>query len=300
MEGQEAEEVEQKLVVVPHYPLWDPGDQRTPNEAGGLDGDVAKLLQFPYQSRRETLSREAWIDAYKSAAPRIQRMLDLSSESIKDWGPKADKFDCTNDVAGFISKAKNERAECIKHQEIINVLAPHSPFESSVPDGKGGFIPVNCVMGGQGMCESLNCYSSDVDVIKGLDQLNERYKTCRKALKLLVEEEVHNGPIEGAAEVSAQTGGRLEVALPPPSEGHQFAMPVDVAFAVWSAAGVASSLRANFAADSRPTSRGEFRSGMAGVRKSLQGRLGASAAMAFSEFLYTCPGHSVVKEVACA
>lgn len=302
MEGQESQEQEQKLVVIPHYQLWNPEDTRTPKEVGGKNKEhAAHELQFPYQSRREPLSREAWIDAYKNAAPAIQRMMDTDSEKVKEWGPKANDIDCTQDVSGFLGKAKNFRRECKKHQEIINMLAPHTPFESSVADGKGGFTPVNCVMGEQGMCQSLNCYSDDVDVLKGLDQLNERYKTCRKALGILVQEEEENGPIDPKADVSARTGGRLEVPLPPPSEGAgaQLSMPIDVAFAVVSAVGAVSAARANFAKDSGPTSRGEFRSGSAQVCKSSKGKFGRAASMTFHDFLYTRSSHELMSEVAC-
>lgn len=258
MDGLDSTQEEQKLVVIPHFPLWDPGDARMDTEVVGQEGDPSNNLQFPYQSRREPLSREAWIDAYKQAAPRIQRVLDMQADNVKEWGPKANDIDCTQDIQGRVEKIRLFRRECRKHQGLVDKLAPDTPFESNVPDGSGGFIPVKCEKGGQGMCQSLNCYSDDADLIKGITQMHERAKTCRVAMGILVAEEEQNGPVSPEAEITARTGGRLEVALPPPGvkfkEGAgQAAMPVDVGLALWAAAGAMSTARRNFVAAAFPT-----------------------------------------------
>merc|ERR1712178_259820 len=162
------------------------------------------------------MGREGWIDAYKEAAPRIQNIMDTQVASVVQWGPKANNIDCTQDIRGRVRKINVMRRECKKMQELEQMLAPKTPFESNVPDDKGAFIPVKCVMGGQGMCQALNCYSDDADLLRGITLLRSRAKVCQKALGILVEEEERNGPIGDEAEVSARTGGRLEVPLPPP------------------------------------------------------------------------------------
>lgn len=258
MEGRDGVQKEEKLVVIPHYPLWDPGDARMNGEPGGAEDEPSHLLRFPYQSRREPLSREAWIESYKKAAPRIQRTLDVAVENVKEWGPKANDIECMQDIEGRLTKINLFRRECRKHQDLGMSLAPYTPFKSDVPDVKpdgtltGAFHKVKCSMGGQGMCENLNCYSDDVDLLKGIAQIGERERTCRAAMGLLVHEEETNGPVGEEAEVSARTGGRLEVALPPPGvtfeEGaaHPASMPVDIGLALWSAAGAVAAAKWNF------------------------------------------------------
>lgn len=309
MDGLDGTQQEQRLVVIPHYPLWDPGDERTSNEAGGDEEHAAHNLLFPYQSRREPLSRETWVDNYKQAAPRIQRMMDTTSDNVKEWGPKANDIDCTQDILGRITKVNLFRKECKKMQALENRVAPNTPFESTVPDGKGGFIPVKCIMGGQGMCQGLNCYSDDVDLIKGIDQMKERSKTCRGALGLLVREEEENGPIGDDAEVSARSGGRLEVPLPPPgvkfkegaaAEAKPAAMPVEVGLAMLAAAGAASTMRRNLAAavfptavmSARPHSRGDDWHGDDASRRrdGRARRRVVQAPEALNEFLVAPPG----------
>jgi len=249
LDGLDSKQAEQKLVVIPHYSLWDPGDSRMGGEVGGAQDHPANSLLFPYESRREPLSREAWIDGYKQAAPRIQRMLDTTVDNVKEWGPKANDIDCTQDILGRLTKMNFFRRECKKHQALEQHLAPNTPTESNVPDGNGGFIPVKCIMGGQGMCKSLNCYSDDPDLIKGIAQLGERAKTCRAAMGMLVSEEEQNGPASPEAEVSAKTGGRLEVALPPTGVAFKegaakpAAIPVEAGLALWTAAGAVSTVR---------------------------------------------------------
>lgn len=262
MEGLDSTQKQEDLLVVPHYPMWDPGSTRRADEFGGAPTDPTAELKFPYQDRREPLSREAWIDAYKQAAPRIQNLLDSTASNVKEWGPKANDIDCTQDIMGRVSKVRMFRRECKKYQGLAQHLAPKTPFESNVPDDKGGFIPVKCKMGGQGMCEELNCYSDDADLIKGITHLNERARVCRNAITHLIKEEEKNGPIGEEAEISAHSGGRLEVALPPPGVEYQepqgsppaeaqaaaaaanspapAAMPVDAALALASAAGAAA------------------------------------------------------------
>merc|ERR1712232_173630 len=84
MDGREAEAQEQSLLVIPHYNLWDPGDQRMNGEAGGQPEDPSHILRWPYNSRREPLSREAWINDYKQAAPRIQSTIDSMVAKVKE------------------------------------------------------------------------------------------------------------------------------------------------------------------------------------------------------------------------
>jgi len=236
MEGVDSKQEEQKLVVIPHYTLWNPGFTRMGGEVGGAEDHPANELRTPYENRSEPMSREAWIDGYKSAAPRIQRSVDTTAQNIKEWGPKANDIDCTQDIEGRLVKSSYFLRECRTQQALEQHLAPNTPFEPNVPDSSGGFIPVKCGMGGQGMCAGLNCYANDVDLLKGIDQFNERAKTCRKAMGMLVSEEEQNGPIAPDAEVSSKSGGRLEIALPPAGVGYEGepskdAMPVEDAIA---------------------------------------------------------------------
>merc|ERR1711985_205620 len=98
MVGQSSKQELEKLVSIPHYPLWDPGDSRMPSEVGGNTGHAGNVLKYPYQSRREPLSREGWIDSYKQAAPRIQNTMDDQVANVIEWGPKANNIDCTQDI----------------------------------------------------------------------------------------------------------------------------------------------------------------------------------------------------------
>mmetsp|Transcript_115948 Transcript_115948/g.205271 ORF Transcript_115948/g.205271 Transcript_115948/m.205271 type:complete len:512 (-) Transcript_115948:116-1651(-) len=245
MDGVEATTKTEKLAVVPHDSIWDPGSRRDDGEYGSKAGHMAQLISFPYQNRSEPLSRGAWVSRYRKAAPQIQRLMDITAKSIKDIGPRASDIQCQWDVEGRVNKFATFRRSCQQMQSIITKLAPKTPFESAVDDGKGGFAETECQMGGQGMCENLNCYSDDVDVNKGLDQLLQRARICFKALKLLKEEEEVNGPIPLEGEETAKDGGRLEVPVPPPGEElpeETPAMsPVEAGLAILTAVGAGAS-----------------------------------------------------------
>ena len=66
LKGQEP--LEEDLWVVPQYPLWDP---QVKTEAAEGAGQAAGQI-FPFQMDSEPLPNEAWVKAYRSAAPRIQ------------------------------------------------------------------------------------------------------------------------------------------------------------------------------------------------------------------------------------
>merc|ERR1712216_628924 len=144
-----------------------------------------------------------------------------TTNNVKEWGPKANDIDCTQDIQGRLTKMKAMRRECKNHQALEHSLGPNTPFENQVPDGKGGFTAVNCIMGGQGMCKKLHCYSDDPDLEKGIAQLTERAKTCRSSMDILAKEEEANGPVGEEAQVTARAGG----------EPHSAAVPVDVGLA---------------------------------------------------------------------
>ncbi|CAE7532007.1 GSTO1 [Symbiodinium natans] len=65
LQGKRAEE--QDLWIIPQYPLWDP-------EPEGLGDDASGGQVFPFQINAEPLSNEAWVKAYKVAAPKIQQL----------------------------------------------------------------------------------------------------------------------------------------------------------------------------------------------------------------------------------
>jgi len=274
MEGLSSKQTEQDFVVIPHYKLWRPNALRMGSEVGGTpeaatagphkSKHLIHVLRFPYEDRGETLSRQAWTESYKDAAPEIQRTIDLSVENLKEWGPKANDIDCTQDVEGRLTKFNIFRRECRKMQTYEADLAPSTPFESKVPDDNGSYIPIKCIMGGQGMCQRLNCYADDAELAKAAIQMKERASTCHKVSGILAAEEAVNGPISEEMKVSAKSGGRLEVALPPPGVAFKekapggaaadkaavppsaSAMPVGVGLALLSAVGAVSSTHQSF------------------------------------------------------
>lgn len=249
MTGVEAKTTTKKLAVVPHHQIWDPGAKRDPGEYGSKAGGMAQLISFPYQNRSEPVSRITWVRQYKKAAPQIQRLMDITAKSIKDIGPNASSIQCQWDIEGRVNKFDSFRRTCQQMQTIVNKLAPRTPFQSAAADGAGGYAETQCQMGGQGLCANLNCYSDDVDVNKGLEQLMQRARICFKALKLLKEEEEVNGPIGIAGQETAKDGGRLEVALPaageglqqPLAEGKTAMSPVEAGLAILTAVGAGAS-----------------------------------------------------------
>lgn len=247
IKGPSSKEKLEKLAVIPHYPIWDPGSIRPEDEWGGDAGHVAKVLAQPWQSRAEPLEKDAWLHVYTEAAPRIQRLLDLTADNLKEWAPKAKDLLCTTDPTTRVEKFLAMQRKCREMQETAYKLLPNSPFPSRVPNGKGGFDDVNCQKGKGGVCEVLNCYTSnDPDVTKAVDLMQFRSKTCRKAIQYLEKEEAKNGPATQEAQVSALSGGRLEGKLPkprkpgqPPPTGTEAASPLPAALAALAAAGAA-------------------------------------------------------------
>jgi len=69
LHGHEPQQV--TIDLVPHYPVWDPGDHESPESpADGQEDDiVGPGVAMPYQSwRREPLSRLAWVMKYEEIA----------------------------------------------------------------------------------------------------------------------------------------------------------------------------------------------------------------------------------------
>merc|ERR1740130_2552870 len=91
---------ENDLIVIPHYPMWDPGATRDATEPAVDSSSPSSLLRLPSQSRNEPLSKEAWIKKYVEAAPRIQRLMDVGRENLIDAGNKANQVDCSTDIPG--------------------------------------------------------------------------------------------------------------------------------------------------------------------------------------------------------
>mmetsp|Transcript_8513 Transcript_8513/g.26475 ORF Transcript_8513/g.26475 Transcript_8513/m.26475 type:complete len:463 (+) Transcript_8513:83-1471(+) len=197
-----------ELLVLPHYDLWQPWPGRT---------------RTPYEAPREPLSRRAWREAYKHAAPRLQRLLDrLVRQAREAWAaqdeatgaPSGQRLDCFHasarggdDIDGKLERLQAVQAACREMQETARRIARGAPFADKAEDG----APVNCVMSdtGGGDCGALNCYTSDEGLAQALRALRARNRLCHLAHEYLGQEEARQGPApEGSREPA--TAGRLE------------------------------------------------------------------------------------------
>jgi hypothetical protein len=185
---------EEDLIVVPHYPLWNPGGTRSLDAKDFIADSRGNTLSFPYQSRQEPLSKKGWLEEYEEAAPKIQRLMDTARDNIVAAGEAANTLSCSDDIATRLRNFKLARKHCHDMQETVSKLAPHTPF-SDHPSGEVDHTPddaekdnygVKCklkqgkmyVVGGKN-CIDLVCYYNDGELAKALFDLNARDSACK-------------------------------------------------------------------------------------------------------------------------
>lgn len=227
LDGDDA--TENDLIVIPHYPMWDPGATRDVTEPAVDSSSPSSLLRLPYQSRNEPLSKEAWINKYVEAAPRIQRLMDAGRENLVNAGNEASQIDCKADIPGRIRNFKSQRRECRHMQEISAQLAPHKEFQDETPDFSGQVNEINelkCQKVKGGKCTDLNCYFDDKEVTKAIFDLNERNNICKperaqlertqQAEAALLTKALPGGAKAGtSADGTSKTGGATTASIMP-------------------------------------------------------------------------------------
>lgn len=217
-----AEASEQDIAVIPHYDLWNPGDNE---RVQGTPGEKFRE-PMPYQSHKEPLSRKAWREEYKQAAPRVQRLLDQLVKKTKgSWArlneatgtPSSQHLDCFDfgtsgggDVTGKMERVQAVQRACQHMQDVARSIAKGAQFAAKTDDD----VPVNCVQSnaGGGDCGMLNCYSADQGLKHAMRALQARNKQCRLAREYLEKEEAKNGPAPAGARERV-TAGRVDVLL---------------------------------------------------------------------------------------
>lgn len=226
MEGRSVRE--ESLVVLPHYPLWDPGDKSS--DAGFQD----IVYKMPFQSRKEPLSQDAWLQKYAEAAPRMQRVMDRAAAKVVKYSPdpsthvcRTQSLKCLDNIGSKLEQTVSVQKACRLMQSLEMRLrkgAP-TPFESKAPGGKGGSTPLNCRVGPGGMCVRLNCYSANLSetgmtMDKGaLSCLQEKLEACLPEIRAadMRQKDIDNGlvdlhPTDGEIEKAPTepTGPRLK------------------------------------------------------------------------------------------
>eukprot|EP00931_Biecheleriopsis_adriatica_P087823 TRINITY_DN62239_c0_g1_i1.p1 TRINITY_DN62239_c0_g1~~TRINITY_DN62239_c0_g1_i1.p1 ORF type:complete len:464 (+),score=84.37 TRINITY_DN62239_c0_g1_i1:40-1431(+) len=192
--------VRKDINIVPHYPLWDPQEQHEPVDAEGspeAEGELALApnggQRMPYQSKRELLSRDAWVAAYKEVAPRVQRALDEQVKAIEEFGSEDRVKDVKcqdrtgetmgDDIPGMIVKATTIQQSCMSMQEIANRIAvgdQNASFADTAADG----TRLHCVHTEDAEssevlgCLRLNCYGKDVKFDEALARLRKQNDHC--------------------------------------------------------------------------------------------------------------------------
>lgn len=170
LKGQEP--LEQDLWVIPQYPLWDP-------QPTGLEHDnLAGGQVFPYQINSEPLSNEAWVKAYKAAAPRIQSLMDDIAGKLKTWGPSAPQTKCSEPLEERALKAVTAKVMCRKMQELQATLAPGhlGTFPRLFRDKK-----LRCQHTQKDTCSKLNCYVND-ETSSAVAAIKSRDAECKNEL----------------------------------------------------------------------------------------------------------------------
>eukprot|EP00930_Biecheleria_cincta_P023821 TRINITY_DN17139_c0_g1_i1.p1 TRINITY_DN17139_c0_g1~~TRINITY_DN17139_c0_g1_i1.p1 ORF type:complete len:491 (+),score=98.32 TRINITY_DN17139_c0_g1_i1:74-1474(+) len=193
LKGKEAAEylggrttVQKEMNLIPHYKLFDPGEGHDPVSEPGSKEEEEELEiarksgpQLPYQSVREVLSAQQWIQTYKQAAPAVQKLLDSQVRSVDEWAKTASTLRCVkksrkrlgNDILGKVEKVLSIRNMCQSMQETAAKIAPdHTGFN-------GGDL-LHCVRADNGSCKNLNCYANDQHLKDGLRQLLVRNDEC--------------------------------------------------------------------------------------------------------------------------
>ena len=172
LKGQEP--VEQDLWVIPQYPVWDPQPPGVEEEAP-TSGQI-----FPFQMSTEPLSNEAWVKAYRAAAPRIQSLMDDIASKLKTWGPGAPQTKCSYGLEERVLKANTARHMCKEMQTLQATLAP----------GKLGAFPrkaegrkLLCEHTKKDECSRLNCYGKSDEYTQAVAAMKKRSAACRQEME---------------------------------------------------------------------------------------------------------------------
>eukprot|EP00933_Yihiella_yeosuensis_P044851 TRINITY_DN40125_c0_g1_i1.p1 TRINITY_DN40125_c0_g1~~TRINITY_DN40125_c0_g1_i1.p1 ORF type:complete len:498 (+),score=89.20 TRINITY_DN40125_c0_g1_i1:39-1496(+) len=191
------------LTMIPHYEMYDPAQKFTPSVDEGSteafeeqEADAAAGPKMPNTDMGEPLSRGSWIERYKEAAPRVQEFLDQVALKLKkEWAPKAMNLQCdpvngSKDILAKggglfrkIDQAESLQRACLKIQETARKISP-GPFSGLAADGKHDMSCVrhDGIQGNEGApeheCQDLNCYTSDSDFRKSLEQVHIRNEQC--------------------------------------------------------------------------------------------------------------------------
>jgi len=215
----------QELVVVPHYQLWNPSEHDVAETTSDGDQLAAADIPLPNQVRKEPLSRDAWREGYKKAAPKIQRLFDTLAKTVKeDWGklsdlieaPSSSHLDCFDpaegggdNVAGKLLTVEAVQRGCQQMQETARSIAHGSTFAPTDND-----VPVQCVKNdiGGGDCAELNCYTEDVNLSHALRAMRARNNQCRLVHAYLDQEEQRNG-IPPPPGMERTTAGRVDLGV---------------------------------------------------------------------------------------
>jgi hypothetical protein len=206
---------ENDLIVIPHYKIWDPGAIRSEDEPGFDPSHPSRILRYPYQSRAEPLSKKAWIQKFKEAAPRVQRLLDAGRQNLIWAGNNANGIECDQDIVGRMQKFKSLRRECKEMQATVDMLQRGTQFEETTQDAAGATQKVQCVEAENHKCDALNCYSSDKQVQNALLSLSQRNQMCK----------VERDQARRASEMAALAEKRKERTHPPPPKKKAGAKP---------------------------------------------------------------------------
>lgn len=170
LQGKRAEE--QDLWTIPQYPLWDP-------EPDGMEAEDANGGQvFPFQINTEPLSNEAWVKAYKTAAPRIQSLMDTIAKKLKThWGPGAPTEECSQLFEARYVKAQSARKMCKEMQTLQATLAPGEL--GTFPRRSPSSGELRCEFHRKDTCDRLNCYSHDDGYAQAVGDLRKRDGECK-------------------------------------------------------------------------------------------------------------------------
>ncbi|CAL1150766.1 unnamed protein product [Cladocopium goreaui] len=189
LKGQEP--IEQDLWVIPQYPLWDPQPPGVEQEAP-TSGQI-----FPFQMSTEPLSNEAWVKAYKAAAPRIQSLMDDIASKLKTWGPGAPQTKCSGALEERVLKANTARHMCKDMQTLQATLAPGrlGAFPRKLETGQ----KLRCMSTKKDECSRLNCYGKSDDFTQAVAAMKKRDAACRQEMQGKTTKDLKKGKPQNAA-----------------------------------------------------------------------------------------------------
>ncbi|CAK0880055.1 unnamed protein product [Prorocentrum cordatum] len=201
----------QEIKVVPHYPIYDPKQMANSD----LSCWKTSTCSLPYEEVQEPLSHNAWIQKYKQAAPKVQFLLDKLVGSMVRRAQKhafetEDCFDKSRagiaTIPARYEKLLSVQTACQDMSRIADQIAHKQPFEAKVDD-----MTIGCQKGEDsgGMCEALNCHTSDPKLKNAVKLLLERNEHCYEVGKKMRAEEAKNGPPPPFAQ-ETEGGGRVD------------------------------------------------------------------------------------------